>query len=497
MLRFYKTFPKKGFYMTKNFIVDKYTLDDNQMKLLLNDENTIVIAGAGSGKTLTILGKINYLIEKKNINPDNILLISFTNASVNDVKSRLKYNVNVFTFHKLAIHILKKNKISYSLCKTNLLKYIIKEYIHTCEQNEQKTILKFLDLNISFSKFLKSLQFENFCNLIETLISLYKTNNFNYNNIKKIRFTKIETHILLIIFKIYKIYVHEKKSTKKLDFDDLIIWSTNYASQIKLNYKYIIIDEFQDTSLIRLNLIKVIYNNEKSKIIVVGDDWQSIYKFSGCDLNLFLNFSNHFPNTYTIHLKNTYRNSQELLNIASQFIQTNHNQIKKQLHSSKHNNSPIIFVPYKNKSNSLKKLLDHILKMSKDILILSRNNNDIYKYLDKDIVFENNYIVYRNFKLKFLTVHKSKGLEAEYTIILNCNNTPLGFPNKIENHKIINKLFPNEKMIYAEERRLFYVAITRCKNSTYIMYDNTNPSVFVKEIKRIVKQNLKKITYFK
>lgn len=487
----------KGFNMSKNYIVDKYELDDNQMKLLTNDTNSIVIAGAGSGKTLTILGKVNFLIEKQNINPENILLISFTNASVNDIKSRIKYNVNVFTFHKLAMHILERNNITYNICAENQLDYIIQEYLKTCNQKEQKFILRFLQLNISYKKFLNTTPYKNFCNLIKTFINFFKTNNYNFENIKKVRYSRLEKEILLITFNIYQIYITEKNSSGMLDFDDLIVYATKYAKLTKLNFKYIIIDEFQDTSLVRLNLIREIYNNEQPKIIVVGDDWQSIYHFSGCDVNIFLNFSNYFPNVTKIKLTNTYRNSQELINIASHFVQKNPNQIKKTLVSKKSNDTPLIFVPYTNKSHQLKQLLNYLLTKSDDILILSRNNNDIYDYLDKDLIFENNIISYKNHLLKFLTVHKSKGLEAKYTIILNCNNDFLGFPNKIENNKIIEKLFPNESMPFAEERRLFYVAITRCKISTYILYNKNNPSKFIKEIKKIVKSKLGKISYFK
>lgn len=483
--------------MDEKYTVEGFKLDNNQIQLLKNDSNAIVIAGAGSGKTLTILGKVKYLIEVQNINPQEILLISFTNASVNDIKSRINYNINIFTFHKLAIHILQKNTFDFSICNSNLLNYIIQEYLKTCSPKEQKEILKFLDISLLYKQFLNSQYFSTFCNSIETFINFYKTNNLNINNIFTTKYTKNEKKILLIIFKIFKIYLNEKSSSNKLDFDDLIISATNVVKNTKLNFKYIIIDEFQDTSLIRLNLIKEIQQKENSKIIVVGDDWQSIYRFTGCDLNIFLNFSNYFKKVTTIKLSNTYRNSQELINIASKFILKNKNQITKELKSQKHILSPIILAPYKSRTDALKKILDKLLNYSNNIMILSRNNNDIYNYLCKEIIFENDYVIYKNTKIRFLTVHKSKGLETEYIILLNCNNDYLGFPNKIENNKIITKLIPQEKMPFAEERRLFYVAITRCKKQTYILYDKKNPSIFIKELKKIIKSTLQRITYFK
>ena len=481
----------------QKFKVENYELDEHQMKLLSNDTNALVIAGAGSGKTLTILGKINYLIEKNICDSTEILVISFTNASVNDIKSRLNHNVDVFTFHKLAISILEKKQYNYSLCSSTLLEYITGELLKTSNHKDQKIILKFLNTNKSYNKFLNSYEFNSFCNLITTFINLYKTNNIDTQKFLNIRYTKSEKKILTIIFKIYNSYISEKNSANALDFDDLIIYATNFVKEVKLNYKYIIIDEFQDTSLIRLNLIKEIYKYTNAKIIAVGDDFQSIYHFSGCDLNIFLNFNKIFPNVKEVKLVNTYRNSLQLINIASTFIEKNPLQIKKKLLSSKSNDNPIIFSPYTNKNKTLKKLLNYLITITNNIIILSRNNKDIYEYIDKDYIFNNNILIYKNLEIKFYTIHKSKGLEAEYVIVLNCNNDYLGFPNKIENNQIIKKMLPTNEIKYAEERRLFYVAITRCKEATYLLYNKNNPSIFIKEIKRIIKHKLHNIKYFK
>lgn len=481
----------------QKFKVKNYELDEYQMELLSNDTNALVIAGAGSGKTLTILGKINYLIEKNICKPENILVISFTNASVNDIKNRIIHNVDVFTFHKLAMSILEKKQYNYSLCSSTLLEYIVDEFIRTSNPLEQKIILKFLSTNKSYKEFLNSYEFKSFCNLITTFINLFKTNNIDIQKFLNIKYNKLEKKILTIIFKIYNSYIIEKNSTNTLDFDDLIIYATNFVKEVKLNYKYIIIDEFQDTSLIRLNLIKEIHKYTNAKIIAVGDDFQSIYRFSGCDLNIFLNFSKIFQNVKEVKLVNTYRNSIQLINIASTFIEKNSLQIKKNLFSFKSNDNPIIFSPYTNKNETLKKLLNYLITITDDIMILSRNNKDIYEYIDRDFVLNNNIIIYNNKEIKFYTIHKSKGLEAKYVIVLNCNDDYLGFPNKIENNPLIEKMLPNNEIKYAEERRLFYVAITRCKEITYLLYNKNNPSIFIKEIKRIIKRKLHNVKYFK
>ena len=474
--------------MDKNYTINGYELDKAQMELINSNTNTIVIAGAGSGKTFTILAKMQHLIANNYCKENEMLVISFTNASVNDIKKRIKYNIDVYTFHKLAMEMLNKANYNYKICSSNLLDYITSEFLLTCPQKDQNTILNFLNLNIKYPNFLKTRYYNSFCNMIVTFINLYKTNNMKYDDIKIIKYTKIEKKILTIIFKIYKSYLLEKKSANSLDFDDLIIEATHIVKKINLNYKYIIIDEFQDTSYIRLNLIKEIYTYTNSKIIVVGDDYQSIYRFSGCNLGIFLNFDNLFPNVKRIKLINTYRNSLDLISIAATFIQKNPLQIKKNLISSKRCENPIVFVPYGNKIQALKNTLNKLLNISHDIMILSRNNKDIYNYIDIDYSLDNNNLTYKNNTIKYYTIHKSKGLEAEYVIVINCDNDYLGFPNKIENNSLINKLFPDKEIKYAEERRLFYVAITRCKEKTFLLYNKSNPSIFIKEIKRIAKK---------
>ena len=395
--------------MFKNYKVGNFYLDDNQMQLIKNDENTLIIAGAGSGKSLTLIGKINYLIENKICDPENILVISFTNASVNDLKEKIAYKLDILTFHKLSINILKDVNFTYKLCSDNFLSYIIKEKLYTLSTKNKKTILKYLKINSTYQNFIESKQFISLINNIESFINSFKTNNINRSHLTNIKLSNLEKNFLIIILNIYQTYIQEKKSLSLLDFDDLIIYATHYVSKANLKYKYIIIDEFQDTSLIRLNLIKEIYYLGNTKIIVVGDDWQSIYRFSGCDLNIFLNFSSIFPNVKTLKLSNTYRNSRQLIEVASKFVQKNPKQIKKKLYSEIININPIIFVPYTNKIYCFKKLLNYLLNISDNIIILSRNNNDIYSYLDNDIKFTNNLIYYKNKELKFYTIHKSKG----------------------------------------------------------------------------------------
>ena len=245
---------------------------------------------------------------------------------------------------------------------------------------------------------------------------------------------------------------------------------------IKTNYKYIIIDEFQDTSLNRFKLIDAIMKQNNAKIFVVGDDYQSIYRFSGCNLDIFLNFNKLVNNLNIINLDYNYRNPKEIIDVANSFIMKNKNQIKKETICLKNINKPIKICFYKNKRTAIEKILKYI---DTKYLILGRNNTDkdLFNVQDKP----------------FLTIHKSKGLEEDNIILINLTNNNNSLPSKIKNHKIINKLIKTDYYPYEEERRLFYVALTRTRNNIYLLVPKSNYSIFIKELMKNYKNYIEYI----
>ena len=418
-----------------------------------------MVAGAGSGKTLTILGKIKYLIEKKKYKEDEILCISFTNETVTSLRNKLlnmNYDIEVLTFHKLGLKLL--NNDNYSIINDNYLDYIIDEYINSYVINNKKYNRLFRNLYYTDKK-INKINYNDLKRLISTFIKLSKSNNYNVNDIFKIykRSFFNEKYIIKIILDIYIIYERELESVKKIDFDDMIIKAIDKVKNSNLKYKYIIIDEFQDTSQVRFDLIKEIIKYTDSSLFVVGDDWQSIYRFSGCNLELFINFDNYVDNPKYHTLEYTYRNSNELIYVSSNFIMKNKLQLKKNIKSIKNLERPIkILFNYK---------LDDVIKMiNGDYLILGRNNYDI------------NNLNYSN----KLTIHRSKGLECDNVILVNSDNIPC----KTQNEAILRHVLRNnDYLVNEEERRLFYVALTRTKGYIYIMV-NKNTSPFVKELIR-------------
>ena len=446
-------------------------MNEKQLEAVKSLENTLGVAGAGSGKTFTIINKIKYLLDNNIYKENELLVISFTNESVNDLKRKIDYNLDIMTFHKLAITLI--NNPDMKISNEYYLKYIINEYFNSYGKYNKKQ-------NKLIKRILQEMDIDNLKKLIFTFINLYKS---NYNDINYLLNLYQKSHFInkiyfKIILEIYHIYNQEIESSNLYDFNDMIKIATNNINNnlIKTNYKYIIIDEFQDTSLNRFKLIDAIMKQNNAKIFVVGDDYQSIYRFSRCNLDIFLNFNKLVNNLNIIILDYNYRNPKEIIYVTNSFIMKNKNQIKKETICLKNINKPIKICFYKNKRTAIEKILKYI---DTKYLILGRNNTDkdLFNVQDKP----------------FLTIHKSKGLEEDNIILINLTNNNNSLPSKIKNHKIINKLIKTDYYPYEEERRLFYVALTRTRNNIYLLVPKSNYSIFIKELMKNYKNYIEYI----
>lgn len=573
--------------------VDKNIKLDSEQKNIVIDKNKnlLVIAGAGSGKTTVISAKAKYMVEKRNIKPEEILIISFTNEAVNNLKEQInkKFNlkIDICTFHKLGLKIInnKMYKIADNL-ENILLNYFLRDiyftdnylfyleyyYIYICNMKlnnlkynnflvaclediainnflkmtninykyeivnfnnviskytifyNNKTIIirllkkykknngKYIDLYIR-SNFLNKLQkeleifkfdyyklknddknFYHFLNLCYSFIQNYKVNYLTQDYFDFLENKYISDYRISLFLKIIKnsfiYYSNYNDQNMILDFNDMVNKSINVLNEnYNFKYKYIIIDEFQDISVNRLRLLQIFSNNNVG-IIAFGDDWQAIYGFAGSDINLFINFNNYFYNSKILYINHTYRNSQELINISGNYIMKNKIQFKKNLVSSKRIENPIKLIVYSTNDN-MAKLLYQVIKniydldKNKKILILSRYKFDIKEFIDDDYIkFKNNKVFCKdiNTTIAYLTIHSSKGMTYDEVIILNLKNDVYGFPSKIICDKEISILKCEESFLYAEERRLFYVALTRTKNHNYIFVPHDNPSYFILEL---------------
>lgn len=338
-----------------------------------------------------------------------------------------------------------------------------------------------------------SKQEKAFIRLVVTFITLIKSSCKSIQEVlKQAKRAEDErsTFIIMRIFQpVYERYIEELKNSNQIDFTDAILQATEICrSSHPVKYEYIIVDEFQDISVDRYNFLKVLREgNPPAKLYCVGDDWQSIYRFSGSDMALFNQFSDYFGSTEINRIETTYRFGEPLVSLSSQFIQRNKAQIKKDIHPfNPQTKTELQFCAYERRDycNAIGQLVASI-PADKSIFLLGRYSFDDYylSFLYKSVKEGNRFYYFiGDRKIEFLTVHKSKGLEADYVIILQCNKDTYGFPSMVSDDPVLDYvLTKSDQYPYGEERRLFYVAITRAKIKTYVLYDKRFPSVFVDE----------------
>jgi len=288
------------------------------------------------------------------------------------------------------------------------------------------------------------------------------------------------------------------------DYSDMIYYAYQYIETIgnnnKLNFEYLIIDEYQDISNERYILTKKIADRNQAKVVAVGDDWQSIYSFSGSIVHYTYNFEQYFKGAKTFKITKTYRNSQSLIDYSGTFIMKNPAQIKKDLISDKEIKNPIRFVgfEFEEEYEVLKKLILHIHSQHPDhnIMILSRTNKMIEKCYE-DPSFKDGvdtkieFVGYEDIDIDGMSIHKSKGLTSDEVIVIGLNEK---FPSPEHRLFWLESLFkmppPKEPIPFAEERRVFYVALTRTKNYCYLLV-NKDPNLrspFINEMISIIQE---------
>jgi len=339
-----------------------------------------------------------------------------------------------------------------------------------------------------------------------TFIAQFKTCGYDSDGFKvlKEKTDNPRTHLFLEIAEtVYDFYQNQLEKMNRIDFEDMINDAHYYLSeierqQIELPYKYIIIDEFQDIARQRFNLTKKLSELTKAKVVAVGDDWQSIFAFSGSEIGLFTRFIELMGSGVKMQITHTYRNSQELIDIAGGFVQKNSMQIRKKLLSPINLKDPIILSEFDDTSKpdyamatAAEKTIEYIINefgKNKTILLIGRYNYDSYKLTrtGKFSDLPGNHLKCQRFpeaNLTFMTAHSAKGLGYDNVILLNMFEGKFGFPCQLEDDPIMKLVrFEDFSIPFAEERRLFYVALTRTKNRVYILTPQKKPSRFLVEL---------------
>ncbi|MFX1346073.1 MAG: UvrD-helicase domain-containing protein [Promethearchaeota archaeon] len=339
-------------------------------------------------------------------------------------------------------------------------------------------------------------------NLVGNFIKISKCNFFSVQDIneriKKRKYSKKQKLFGELALEVYKRYQDYLKKENRIDFNDMINLAVELAKKVPEKYfnKYdhILVDEFQDISYQRLELIRSFVNeNSNTKLFCVGDDWQSIYQFTGSDVRFFVNFKDYFPNPEITYLNSNYRSSQTIVGMSNELIAKNKNQIAKETHSTHEIGMQPIFIDftskfnydnkiqYENIYNLIQILLDGGVVPS-EIMVLSRFNLYL-KGLEIYCGARGTPTESKHGGVRFYSAHKSKGSESQHVILTDMTSGLYGFPCEIQDSSVMElaKRFESDGFI-DEERRLFYVALTRCKKFLYIYSKEQSNSVFLNEI---------------
>lgn len=286
-------------------------------------------------------------------------------------------------------------------------------------------------------------------------------------------------------------YARMEEENNEIDFTDAIIRATELCNNgHRPDYDYILVDEFQDISMDRYRFLESLRRKEPlTKLFCVGDDWQSIYRFAGSDMALFKSFEKFFGYTKKCLMETTYRFGEPTIADSSKFILANPEQAVKNVHSFREDaETKLDFLSTNGQTDiveTVKYLADQI-PADKEIMLLGRYKFDVNIFKNTELAIHEGqnsaYVTYGRRKLNFMTVHQSKGLECDYIILLNCNGGTMGFPSQISDSPVLRYvLSAPDAYSFSEERRIFYVGITRAKKHTWVLYDINNPSPFVKE----------------
>ncbi len=285
-----------------------------------------------------------------------------------------------------------------------------------------------------------------------------------------------------LLIRMLQAYRKELKQQAAIDFDDMILNSLEHVNNGNYlpQWTDILVDEFQDISTARMNLLNALINKgPKPRLTVVGDDWQAIYRFSGGKLALITQFEKYSGSHSLTTLQKTFRYNNSIADTAGQFVMQNPEQYKKYINTHNQVDSAQVFLINSDKQ-ALNSRISNLVKQIKakdangSIAVLAR-----YRYLLDEAKSQ----LGNTNKIHYWTFHGAKGLEADYCLIIGLFSGKTGFPNVNKNDALVEALLPvGDGFKNSEERRLFYVAITRAKNKAFLIADANQPSDFVEEL---------------
>ena len=492
-----------------DFRVENHPLDREQRKAIYDPARfNLTVAGAGSGKTTTILGKILYLLQSGFASPPEILVLSFTHDSATELRERFlreyyqafaeqvllgkapPHDIMIETFHSLALKLLRKLWPDFS--------------VTTNEVDDEQSVSEITDDPVSDSDELIVQT-----SIIREFLDLHELGSETVAQIASKFSSEEYRKLFLTVSEQYQGELSGLLEKHQTTFSGLIKLAIRYlrSGQIKTQFRYIIVDEYQDLSALRQEFLRLLIESSQANLFAVGDDWQAIYGFSGSRVDFTLNFR-RFWGDFSLHrISKTYRFGPTLARLSSGFIMQDHTQIRKQIQSQKEDAlEPVVEISGDSERLDLEVLTHYFESLPRDssILLLGRFQIDRLRLLHcTQFKLTSDGIEFHarpDLKIRFLTVHQSKGLEADYVIILNNREAKLGFPAHVKDSPLKAELIKIaeelrlDQVSVNEERRLFYVALTRAKKQVILLTVDGKESSFIKELRRKFREDF--TTYY-
>ncbi|MGF1740111.1 DNA helicase IV [Vibrio profundum] len=474
-----------------------------QEAVLLNDDNNLVLAGAGSGKTAVLSARVAYLLQSHLAKPEDILLVSYGRKAAEEMRQRLDdkvglaaQGVQVKTFHQLGLSIINDGNpsdVTLSPMATDdklrqawCINWLKKHWMTPTNFNRwKKHLAKWPIAYIAGDDELGShVENEKLIAWLDKQLMQLSALTCSKKHIQQAlvehdQYARLNSELSLV-WPCYQAWKTEFKESGHIDFNMMIAQAADLVNKgsYKSSWKFIMIDEYQDISPQRLNLVQSLCDQvnkvDECVLFAVGDDWQSIYQFSGSDIELTTDFEQRFTHTSRHYLDTTYRFNSKIGEVANAFVQENPNQITKPLVSYKQQKQKAVYLA---PSANVEKILEQISRQAnqdKSVLLLGRN------HYHKPELFSDWEKQYPMLQLQFMTCHASKGREADFVIVLSVDEGQ--FPAKVKTLHLDTALTQTkDDFPYAEERRLFYVALTRAKEKVWVTYSGSG-SCFVKEL---------------
>jgi DNA helicase-2/ATP-dependent DNA helicase PcrA len=343
----------------------------------------LILAGAGSGKTKTLIHRIAYLIEQENVNPDTILAVTFTNKAAKEMRQRLSALLNssnsrlfmpwMGTFHSICVKLLRIDGASIGI-SNNFIIY---------DEEDRQSLVK---------RAVKELGIDNKSLKVRSISSAISSAKNNLVSPEEYEATATFTNQKNIA-KIYEKYERLKKNSGALDFDDLLLETVNLLEskpEVRKKwqnvFKHILIDEYQDTNAPQYKIVKLITNKDRN-ICVVGDDWQSIYSWRGADFTNILNFEHDFPGAKVVKLEQNYRSTGAILEAANNVIKKNTKRTDKKLWTGSGMGEPVEIIESRDEADEAFAVSNKISSQAElgarnfgDFAVLYRTNAQSYPF---------------------------------------------------------------------------------------------------------------------